>query len=144
MTVNWSYPKCKISKYFTVGEALYLPKWNKLAEIPSEAIKGNILDLARRMDAVRENFGLPIVVHCWYRPPEYNKLIGGAKRSMHMVGGAVDFHIDGIYCDDVRCMLKESNFAHLLRLRIEMNTGGNWVHLDIKKVTNENDRYFKP
>lgn len=46
----------------------------------------------RTMDclmALRHRYG-PIVINSYYRSPEYNRQIGGAEASYHMLGRAVD------------------------------------------------------
>ena len=54
--MDWTNPKTKISKYFTVHEATYLPSW-KIYHTPSEAEKTEIVKLAQVMDIIRERIG---------------------------------------------------------------------------------------
>jgi hypothetical protein len=119
--INWNDKKAKISKYFTVHEATYLPSWHTYHN-PSETEKANILALAEKLDFIRELINLPIEIHCWIRPTKvnlsacitnpvysydkakrvlqekalqernYNAFIGStAKVSAHIIGNAVDF-----------------------------------------------------
>jgi len=142
----------KISKYFTLGEATYLPKWNT-NHIPTEEELTNLRRLAAVLDAVRDYIGSPIIVHVWIRPEaancvnsdhngqSYNKLVGGASRSLHRYGLACDFHFKEIGCDDAKILLmpKLEDFG----LRMEDNgAGAGWIHLDLGKP-NPN-RFFKP
>lgn len=69
--IDWSKPDSKISKYFTVREATYLPSWNVIHE-PSEEEKVRILEVAAKMDLIREFIGESIVVHVWLRPKSLN------------------------------------------------------------------------
>lgn len=148
--IDWSNPKCKISKYFTVKEALFLPSWG-IMHTPSEEEKTNIIKLANKMDMVRELFNSAISVHCWIRPilnnpnskyhnQDYNAFVNGAKKSAHKLGKAIDFHISNISCDDVRTTLisRLEEFG----IRMENIPGGTWVHIDCDDVITE--RYFKP
>jgi len=41
----------------------------------------------------RDRFGYPITPSSWYRSPALNAAIGGAKKSQHMTGCAVDFEV---------------------------------------------------
>lgn len=149
MSINWSNPKDKISKYFTVGEALYLPQW-KCYHLPSEEEKDTILRHAQNMDKVRQELGVPCVVHCWIRPSslncpdsphhgeDYNALVKGAKESRHIKGDATDYHPVGLSCDEARAKL-ESKLEEF-GMRMEKAPGTNWVHNDSGPVVS--NRYF--
>lgn len=57
----------------------------------------NVLRIADTMQEIRELFGnRPITVTSWYRDPVSNRRVGGASRSRHLTGGAVDFRISGV------------------------------------------------
>ena len=47
-------------------------------------------DLLNMLDNLRELCDFPLSINSSYRSPEYNKSIGGASRSKHMEGIAVD------------------------------------------------------
>jgi zinc D-Ala-D-Ala carboxypeptidase len=50
-------------------------------------INGPALD---KLQALRDQLGVPLIVHSAYRSPAYNQKVGGAKRSMHLQGAAFD------------------------------------------------------
>lgn len=90
--INWNDFNCPVSKYFTVGE---VTNWNK-KRIPTDpAIIKNILKMARELDKIRFDYKGPISVTSWYRTFEENRRIGGARRSQHLKGGAVDIRPAG-------------------------------------------------
>lgn len=61
-----------------------------------EVVDG-ILRVAEAMEEVREYMGQkPITINSWYRDPTTNRQVGGASRSRHLVGDAVDFVVQGI------------------------------------------------
>ena len=66
----------------------------------------NIEKQAAALSRVQDHFGKAIVVHCWLRPPAYNRQIGGASNSAHLRGTATDFHMNGVTAEHVRQELK--------------------------------------
>ena len=46
--------------------------------------------LVRRLEAVREQWGKPMIISSGYRCPPHNARVGGAARSLHMEGRAAD------------------------------------------------------
>ncbi|MBL1435858.1 MAG: DUF882 domain-containing protein [Rhodobacteraceae bacterium] len=43
-----------------------------------------------KLQALRKNLGVPLIVHSAYRSPDYNRQVGGAEHSMHLQGAAFD------------------------------------------------------
>ena len=76
---------------FTWGEATK----NATRIPPDEAIVDNIIALARELQKARNQVGRPFRVNSWYRPPAVNRAVGGASRSQHLSGRAVDLVITG-------------------------------------------------
>jgi zinc D-Ala-D-Ala carboxypeptidase len=143
--INWADQNVKISKYFTVKEAIWLPSWNRLAneEELSEEIKENLTKLFAKMDLVREYFGKPIRVHVTLRPTKYNAEIKGAPNSSHIKGLACDFDVIGVDCDAARDQIVKDGKLEEWDMYMEENLGGNWIHLNLFDGIARN-RYFKP
>ena len=150
LEIDWNDPASKISKHFTVKEALWLPSWQVLHK-PSEDEKTNILKQAAKMDLIRDFLGAPIRIHCWIRPilnnsesihhgQDYNALVKGAKNSAHKIGLATDYDAEGLNCDDVRAKLVPK--LDEWEIRMEKMPGGNWIHNDCAPVISY--RYFNP
>lgn len=116
-----------MAKYFTLQEFLWLPKLGRHA-VPPPKVEEELLKTMEVMDKIRELVKSPITVTSGYRPEEYNRLIGGAKNSKHILGQACDFVVQGSDCDKVRLFLR----PHLdsLRIRLEWLPGSNWIHID--------------
>lgn len=170
MTIDWTNPKAKISKHFTVKEACWLPSWSAMHQ-PSDQEKVNILKMAETMDKIRELVNAPINIHCWIRPGkancqvdlakvqwskdpttkkaqeaavaalDYNTFVKGARASRHRTGEATDWSAVGMKCDDVRDKLKPK--LEEFGIRVEDLPGSSWVHTDIGQPFN-GVRFFKP
>ncbi|MBT9315886.1 D-Ala-D-Ala carboxypeptidase family metallohydrolase [Leptothoe spongobia] len=72
-----------------------------------ENVVNGILQIAEAMEEVREYLGgRPISVNSWYRDPASNRKAGGASRSRHLSGDAVDFVVQGISPPEVNRRLE--------------------------------------
>lgn len=151
--IDWKNPNDPISANFKVHEALLLPSWGVM-HVPKDKEIDNILRTVAIMEQIRSLFHAGINVHCWIRPKfanvpnsihdkqDYNKLVGGAFMSAHIIGLAVDFDVTGLDCDTVRAGL----LPELGRLNIcmEKSPGTNWVHIDLMPPRGGYTRYFIP
>lgn len=63
---------------------------------PDQATVDAMIRIAKLAQQARDKIGRPFKVTSWYRPPEINRLVGGASASRHMVGDAIDFYVDGL------------------------------------------------
>lgn len=158
--MDWTNGSEQISKYFTVKEAAWLPKWNRLAnqiELSDDS-KNALINLFTTLDSVREFLGVPMIVHCSMRPLAYNALIGGAIDSAHIARklciddisyliAACDFHPDfGLSIKD-SCTKGRKLIAPYLykwNLRMENNHFQDWIHLDNRPVSPNGNRIFIP
>ena len=125
----------------TWHQALYLPSWGRhvkpsdVTNTTMDTVLANVEKQAAALQKVSNHFGKSIVVHCWVRPPAYNKQIGGASNSAHLRGMATDFHMEGITAEAVRKELKANP-------KLYPGTGENnvsWVHIDL-----EHHAWFNP
>lgn len=168
--VDWNNSDSMISKYFTVKNATYLPSW-KTYHIPNEEEKSNILQVAEKMDRIREFLGEPILVHVWIRPGkascpgtewdgmDYNewlyknvvwknlteeeKKTKKVPNSPHKTGKAVDWSIVDKKTADGCAEVRNKLLPKLEELDIRMeDIVGNWIHIDIYPVVSK--RFFKP
>ncbi|MGL6063893.1 MAG: D-Ala-D-Ala carboxypeptidase family metallohydrolase [Fusobacteriaceae bacterium] len=75
----------KLSRNFTLKEAIK-------TDIPiSDSIYSNLKYTAKRLEDLRDLLGEPLAITSWYRSPSHNSSVGGASRSGHLSGLAVDF-----------------------------------------------------
>lgn len=52
--------------------------------------------LVEKLQKLRERLGKPILINSAYRTPAYNKRVGGAPKSQHMLGLAADVQVKGL------------------------------------------------
>ncbi|HEY9651631.1 MAG TPA: D-Ala-D-Ala carboxypeptidase family metallohydrolase, partial [Coleofasciculaceae cyanobacterium] len=72
-----------------------------------KSVVEGIIKIAHVMEEVREYFdNRPITVNSWYRDPASNRKAGGASKSRHLVGDAVDFVVQGISPPEVNRRLE--------------------------------------
>ena len=81
---------------------MQLTKNFKLAEfkcadgvLPEDEHLVNCQELAENLQVLRDHIKKPIRVISGYRHPEYNRKIGGAKKSQHMFAKAADIKVKG-------------------------------------------------
>lgn len=63
---------------------------------PDQATVDAIVRIASLAQQARDRIGRPFLVTSWYRPAEINRRVGGASRSRHIVGDAIDFYCAGL------------------------------------------------
>jgi uncharacterized protein YcbK (DUF882 family) len=63
--------------------------------VPSDLLK-NVNALAFNLQVLREHLNRPIIILSGYRTVTYNKSVGGAPHSQHLLAKAADIHVDGI------------------------------------------------
>jgi len=77
--------------------------------VPEEFME-NVQQLAENLQVLRDEIGIPIRVISGYRSPKYNRKIGGARRSQHMVAKAADIIISGMspaaVKETIECLIK--------------------------------------
>ena len=77
---------------------------------------------------VREHFNEPVIITSGYRCPKHNKAVGGAPKSKHVEGIAVDFKVKG--------KLPEQVFEYLNDMFPDtygLGVYSSFVHLDVRK-----------
>lgn len=98
---------------------------------PEGDLLENIQELAENLQVLRDHIKKPIRVISGYRHPEYNKKIGGAKKSQHMLARAADIKVSGMAPSEVHATILKLIKAG------EMKQGGlgkysTFVHYDTR------------
>ena len=118
--------KTKITKNFSLEEF----ECKDGTQIPEKYLD-NVIELAHNLQVLRYKVGKPVRVNSAYRPPAYNKSIGGSPKSQHLVAKAADIKVDGMSTHELHFIIEE------LIASGEMKQGGlglynGWIHYDIR------------
>jgi len=117
-----------LSPNFTLEEATFSETAVRMGidNNPSSEQLENMKKTAEGMEKVRALLGKPVRVSSWLRLPAVNQAIGGAAKSSHMDGWAVDFTCPG-FGDPytVAKALKESD----IQVDQVIHEFGRWVHI---------------
>lgn len=81
------------------------------------------------LDALRQYVGRGFVITSSYRSPEYNKLVGGAKHSQHVLGNAVDISTKGWTGVDIARLVQSA-----LNLDLAVGISSSFVHIDCRNT----------
>lgn len=93
---------------------------------PPPEVVATLRDTASRMEAVRSLLGDRVIsVSSGYRSPRLNRAVGGARRSAHLTGHAVDFNCHGFGPPRAVCRAVAGSDVAFDQLIEE----GTWVHL---------------
>lgn len=103
-----------------------------LSNIP-EDVFNNILELADNMQLIRDYLNKPITVNSGYRSPSYNKSIGGASKSQHLLGKECDFTVSGLTPSAVASRLEELIKDSTI-LQGGLGRYDNFTHYDIRVI----------
>lgn len=117
----------KLSPHFTFEEATYSETAIR-NNIPNNQITTEIMRAmqisAANLEILREQIG-PIQITSWYRCPDLNKKVGGAKNSAHMTGWAIDCRSPKIDVYELCIFASEvlENYDQII------HEFGSWMHI---------------
>lgn len=127
-----------MSKFFSLKELIASTEAykRKIDNTPGEEEKEHLEELMEFMDGIRSAWGSAIIVTSGYRCPELNEAIGGAKKSAHQTGYAVDCvpanNRKKEFFEFCKEYLKSRDFDELL---FEKNSkGAIWCHIALKSI----------
>ena len=76
------------------------------SDVPPE-LQDNVQLLADNLQVLRDQLGKPIRIISGYRSPAYNRKIGGARRSQHMLAKAADIKVAGMTPAEIKAAIEE-------------------------------------
>jgi uncharacterized protein YcbK (DUF882 family) len=77
-------------RYFSARELLWANRWGTTQNVDNARHLDNLVNIALVADNIREAYGSPLRVISAYRGSKYNGVVGGAVRSAHLTGHAID------------------------------------------------------
>lgn len=103
----------------------------------------NVKALAVNLQVIRSYFNEPIIINSGYRTPAYNKLVGGAPASQHLLANAADIRIIGnsphFVFSKIRALMKsgkiEAGCLILYNTFVHYDRRGSMVFLDNRNTT---------
>ena len=153
---NITEPDTKITKDFKLLDFIYsdTAKAKGINNIPDKQSLRNIFDIAKVVQKIQDELGMKIHVNSCYRCPTLNSAIGGAKKSDHVFGAAVDIKVIPFSLENNmklwNCVNKLADegkikFRQLIFEYGNRSQGPKWVHVSINhpnNTTRENQRVF--
>ena len=88
-----AFPDAQISKNFRLSE--FRPGKHSYEYIRLSP------SLVQALEDIRARTGRPVTVTSGYRPPDYNREVGGVSNSAHIDGLAADIYCDGLTTDQL-------------------------------------------
>jgi hypothetical protein len=136
-----------MGKYFTISELTYssTAKKHKVDNTPSEEEIKHIEELIVEIDGLRAAWGSALIVASGFRCPKLNELVGGAKKSGHQTGYAVDLipanNKKREFYEFCKEYFKDKDFDELL---LEKNSKGSvWTHFSLKSFDGKQRKKVK-
>lgn len=134
--INWTDSTRKLSRHFTVGEAITLHSWNRLATEEdglTADVKVELVKLCGIMDEIRDIIGFPMNVHCMFRSVKYNEeVLHSLPKDVHSRGCAIDFDCGPhLTIEQTKAIVRP--LLEKYKLRLEGGTTS-WLHMDTKAV----------
>lgn len=119
-----------ISDHFTWEEATVTHQRDPatglvLPNQPDPEASAQLVHTFQEMERVRALLDKPIRVQSAYRSPEVNRAVGGAEKSQHTLGEAVDFVVPGLTIREVFQRIRQSSIQYDQLIE----EAGSWVHI---------------
>lgn len=106
------------------------PEFQELNRRKALCYTGSLTELCRTvLEPIRLHYGKPVVVHSGFRCYELNKAVGGSATSQHMIGEAVDFHVEGVTLEETFNWLWKEPGIPFGQLIDERRGDGRWLHI---------------
>ena len=124
-------PNFTLSEFAVTNHADYRPGLLDSARAHWSPLKR----VATMLQAVRDHYGAPVVIHSGIRTPELNAYLRhlghpASSASQHMLGEAADFHVQGEDLREVFDWIRLESGLKFGQLILEGEPPG-WIHLSL-------------
>lgn len=111
--------------------------WSELAcrdgsPYPAEWRADRLARLAETFETIRADVGGPLIVNSAYRTTEYNRRIGGAKLSQHVMGRALDIRSLKLTPEQLHARIRRLYAAGKLPHLGGLGAYTRFVHIDVR------------
>ncbi len=126
----------KISKHISYKEATKsrTATINGIDNHPDQEQLERMKNVAEKVfEPLREHFGVPIVINSFFRSEELNRRIGGATRSSHMTGEAIDIDdtMGGVTNSEMFHWIKDNLVFEKMIWEYGNDESPNWIHVSL-------------
>lgn len=99
---------------------------------PARWLDARLRPLCELLEQIRALAGGPLVVISGYRTIQYNRTVGGARRSQHVDGRAADVRCPTLPADQLAARVLEAKRAGQLPTLGGLGAYPGWVHVDVR------------
>lgn len=143
------YVDLQLSTHFKLSEMIRsgFAERKGIDNYPKEqAVIENLKALCENvLEPIREEFGKPITPTSGYRSKTVNDGVGGAEKSQHTRGEAVDFVVPGIPKETVLKYIRQNLTYDQAIDELWNSSSGGWIHVSYKRVgTNRKELFAIP
>ena len=128
----------QLSKNFTLSELIksYTATRRGINNTPHQSVIDNLKYLCENLlQPIRDMAGV-VTINSGYRSPALNKAVGGAKKSQHLTGQAVDFESMQYSNIELGKMIEESGLVFdqlIYEFVSKKNPRSGWIHISLVK-----------
>ncbi len=138
----------KLSEHLDLSEVIRSEsaKRRGISNMPTEEHIKNLKLIAEKVfEPIRANFRQPIRISSGYRSQSLNAAIGGATRSQHSTGEALDIDMDGTALSNKEIFNFIKERLQFDQLIWEFGTDANpdWVHVSYKSDGNQRKQVLR-
>lgn len=129
-----------VSRSFFLDQFTYSPtaKRFNMSNEPNAEAKANLRNIIKKIaQPIVDHFKKPLKINSGYRSPQVNVAVGGASKSQHVTGEAIDIEIEGLSNKVLADWIdKNLEYDQLILEFYNPMEGVNsgWVHVSLRRT----------